>query len=1282
MNSDNLQKTSQRELRYMHKVNRKWLALSLISLALAGGTISYMTIPYISLADETSEAQGQTYDYANLVEKGAVKTLNISWKYNDGDEIPTGSMDYANPNGKTSIFFNIGAGKLKAGDVIRIPVKTNLANQPGTQTFNISNLNPVIYDAAAKQGISKSVRVSSDGQYIEVPLDGDGFDSSTSHDITINFTANGGSVFPKTAGNGTDLSFSETIADQTHTYHWAPKPTSPNFTENNTVGPMQNGVSSMTNTGISIGTSVSNTDGNQFTQAVPLNDGNDYIQTIVVTATTLANGQVIPVVINPSSLNHYVAVSSDYGPATEAPGWTDQAANNWGGTSNANSRIANWFNRTTDETVAENNYSVVKLADNSYKITVNFGKSQSLAYSKSEFETIIKSQYASVSDQVIKDMEERYGDGNGNVIMPYSIKTLLSFTNPNNTEDSVKYDISFADNKGIQDNKSVLTTPINHNTAAGESELIVRYVDATNGDKVLYESSSFGFESHNDQFSAKSSKIDNYVLDTSKLPEGAKLNSDGQYELDGTFKADWENGKRVITYYYNGDEAKVKVRYVLDKDSNTNTVGDWVEINSGLDDEILSGHYHQEFTTTAKDFSSEGYSLVQVINGPTGNFDGTDNQTVTYVYAAYHKLYVDYVDQDNNNQKIDGDTYTYTNDRGMYNVLDNYRTSPTIAILKSKGYELVSDPYPSTGYTFASNLDSDFTVVLKHRIDQSEETKTVNEDVHYQYADGSQAAETYTKALTFTRTVSTDAVTGVKTYGSWSVDQTFDAVKSPELKGYTADKAEINAQTVNGDSGNLNYVVTYTKDAPITASESKTINEVIHYQYADGSQAAETYTKALTFTRIVSTDAVTGVKTYGAWSADQTFDAVKSPELKGYTADKAEINSQTVNGDTDDLNYVVTYTKDAPGISNETRTVNETIHYQYTDGSQAAETYTKALTFTRTVSTDAVTGVKTYGSWSVDQTFDAVESPQLKGYTADKAEINAQTVNGNSSDLNYTVTYTKDAPNISSESKTINESIHYQYADGSQAAEVYTKALTFTRTVLTDPVTGEKTYSDWGESQVFDAVESPKLKGYTADKGEISAQTVNGNSSDLNYVVTYTKNAPIVFEESKTVNETINYQYSDGSQAADTFTKALTFTRKVSVDAVTEEKSYGSWSEAQTFDAVKSPELKGYTADKKEISAQTVDALSSDLNYKVVYTKNTNSAQANPSTSPSDTSKVDSKEVSANNPAINQENLPSTGISLVRKTSGIVALVTALVMAFLGVLFSYRHSRKNSEKDE
>ena len=166
------------------------------------------------------------------------------------------------------------------------------------------------------------------------------------------------------------------------------------------------------------------------------------------------------------------------------------------------------------------------------------------------------------------------------------------------------------------------------------------------------------------------------------------------------------------------------------------------------------------------------------------------------------------------------------------------------------------------------------------------------------------------KPVEFTREVSTDAVTGEKTYGSWSADQSFAAVTSPAIKGYTPDQAEIGSQTVSGDSSDLDFTVVYAKNVPTITTESKTINETFHYVYKDGTTAHDDYVaKPVEFTREVSTDAVTGEKTYGLWSADQSFTAVTSPELKGYTADKAQIDKQTVNGDSKDLEFKVTYTK-------------------------------------------------------------------------------------------------------------------------------------------------------------------------------------------------------------------------------------------------------------------------------------------------------------------------------------------------------------------------------------
>ncbi|MGY5271504.1 lectin-like domain-containing protein [Lactiplantibacillus plantarum] len=279
---------------------------------------------------------------------------------------------------------------------------------------------------------------------------------------------------------------------------------------------------------------------------------------------------------------------------------------------------------------------------------------------------------------------------------------------------------------------------------------------------------------------------------------------------------------------------------------------------------------------------------------------------------------------------------------------------------------------------------------------------------------------TTTYYSTITTSIELDATTGRPVDSGWVLgnSQDFDAVTNPQIKGYTvtstdapnSDLQHVSAQTVTGDSGDLEFTVVYTKNAPIVTTESKTVNETIHYVYTDGTTAHDDYVaQPITFTRTVFTDAVTGEKTYGGWSAAQQFAAVDSPAIKGYTPE-SKISTQTVTGDSSDLEFTIVYTKNAPTVTTESKTVNETIHYVYTDGTIAHDDYVaQPITFTRTVSTDAVTGEKTYGGWSAAQQFAAVDSPAIKGYTPDQSKISTQTVTGDSSDLEFTVVYKADS---------------------------------------------------------------------------------------------------------------------------------------------------------------------------------------------------------------------------------------------------------------------------------
>ena len=346
--------------------------------------------------------------------------------------------------------------------------------------------------------------------------------------------------------------------------------------------------------------------------------------------------------------------------------------------------------------------------------------------------------------------------------------------------------------------------------------------------------------------------------------------------------------------------------------------------------------------------------------------------------------------------------------------------------------------------------------------------KTVNETVRYVDQHGHVVAKQHTDSVNFTRTVVVDNVTGeVITSGAgttaWTAtngDTTFDAVVSPVVSGSVADKAQTAVVTdLNADSANVTETVTYTKVGSLVPSSSDGnfpgVPTVVYpndpsdatkvtpagvpmvpgytahdpeghvltpgssYQPSDPTKdttityTADTQKGSVSYVddttgKTLKTDSISG--TTGSKSSYSTSGNIADYKKHGYelVTDGYPADLTFDNNDTTDQNFTV-HLKHQNIQSTEAKTVTETIHYQGA-GNQTPADNTAQVTFTRQVSTDTVTGEKTYGSWSADQSFATVTSPVIKGYTPDQAEIGAQTVSGDASDLDFTVIYTKDAP--------------------------------------------------------------------------------------------------------------------------------------------------------------------------------------------------------------------------------------------------------------------------------
>ena len=607
----------------------------------------------------------------------------------------------------------------------------------------------------------------------------------------------------------------------------------------------------------------------------------------------------------------------------------------------------------------------------------------------------------------------------------------------------------------------------------------------------------------------------------------------------------------------------------------------------------------------------------------------------------------------------------------------------------------------------AESEDLEVTVTYSPNMIESTETKEVKQTIHYVYEDGKQAASDKTDTVTFTRTVTTNEATGDKTFSEWQAkddDTTFDEVKSPEIKNYHADKTSIDKVTgLTAEDKNRELTVTYLPNM-IESRETKEVKQTIHYVYEDGKEAAPDKLDTVTFTRTVTTNEATGDKTFGEWQAkddDTTFDEVKSPEIENYAPDKASVEEVLgVNEADKDSEITVTYAVKTE-TKMETKTVKQVVHYNYENGESAVEDHTDEVIFTRTITTNLATNQTTYSEWQAkddDTTFDEVQSPEIKNYHADKTSIEEVTgLTADAKDHEVTVTY---SPNMteSTETKEVKQTIHYVYEDGKEAAPHKVDTITFTRTVTTNEATGDKTFGQWqakDDDRTFDEVKSPTIDKYTADQKTVEKVTgLTAEDKNREVTVTYSPNMT-ESTETKEVNQTIHYVYEDGKEAAPDKVDTVTFTRTVITNEATGKNTYGEWQAKNndtTFDAVKSKNIDGYTADVTTVKEQTgLTVEDEDRELTVTYIKNptdptnptdpskepgnTPNNQTKPeATTPSTDKKPTAKVPETTKTATSGKILPKTGEQAT--PYGLYGGVALVVASLLG-LFMKRSKRKS-----
>ncbi len=539
--------------------------------------------------------------------------------------------------------------------------------------------------------------------------------------------------------------------------------------------------------------------------------------------------------------------------------------------------------------------------------------------------------------------------------------------------------------------------------------------------------------------------------------------------------------------------------------------------------------------------------------------------------------------------------------------------------------------------------------------------KEVIQEIQYVFENGTTAAESNKQNIKFTAYGVIDKTTGkyvvldengkivvdenkqpIEGTLTWTADVTdpkFAEVVSPTLAGYTADKTWVSGSTVTENTPNKIIVVTYTANAAKaeiiyvdettgkqleTAVVNGKYNETINYSTVDKIKYYESLGYELVKDGYIGGEFGEDTKTFYVTFKHGTV--VITPEKPGKP-------DELINPDNPDGPK---YPADSANLNKD---VTNTVHYVYADGTTAKPSHTQTLTFVGSGVIDKVTGqyveIDENGNVKLDAngnpilgkltwtasdgtTFIEVVSPTIVGYSPDKGVVSAvEGINQDSKNLETTVIYTANAAKA--------EIIYVDETTGKQLETAVVNGK-YNETINYSTVDKIKYYESLGYELVKD--------GYIG--GEFGEDTKTFYVIFKHGTVTVTPDDKFTEEDpinpdnpdgpkypfdsialDKTITRTIKYVYADGTKAKDDVVQKLRFRGTAIIDKVTGEViildedgrkiSDGiKWTalDGTTFIQVISPDIAGYTPDRKEIgSLENIDSNTDDIIETVVYNK-------------------------------------------------------------------------------